>query len=84
MKILLFMMMMSTIVLTLSCLMFVSEPSSLFVLAIDAWPTDECENMYMLSGSRPSPSPIWTVGQINAILKAHNDARRNVDPMASK
>ena len=83
-----FLMITGTIVLTLSCLIFLfsfaHDPSSLFALAIDAWPKDECENMYMLSASRPSPSPIWTVGQINAILKEHNDARRNVDPMASK
>jgi pathogenesis-related protein 1 len=43
--------------------------------------THWCDRSYMINDT-VSPSPIFTVAQINAILKAHNDARRNVFPHA--
>lgn len=45
-------------------------------------PADSCETSYFLSSASPSPSSIFTVDAINAVLKEHNDARRNVWPWA--
>jgi hypothetical protein len=44
---------------------------------------ERCTQGYMLNEALPSPSAQLSVKQINAILKAHNDARRNVVPAAN-
>jgi hypothetical protein len=41
-----------------------------------------CTQGYMLNEALPSPSAQLSVKQINAILQAHNDMRRNVVPAA--
>jgi pathogenesis-related protein 1 len=41
-----------------------------------------CTSGYMLNPTLPSPSPQLTVAQINSLLKAHNDMRRDVYPAA--
>ena len=55
---------------------------ALLVSAVALARADWCDNSYMINGTT-SPSSQLTVSQINAILKAHNDARRSVSPWAT-
>jgi len=43
-------------------------------------PTNDCEKSYMFADGTASPSKIFTIAQINQMLKAHNDARIGAVP----
>lgn len=74
----------STFFIVVFSIIFFFAAAATICSAEEAWPSDSCENGYMYSGAQTSPSSYWTTGEINAILKAHNDVRRNVVPPASK